>query len=279
METTALTPSRRQHTVLGVRVDDLPTAELKGLLELWVSGQKAHMIVTPNPEFVLRAQTDAEFRDILNRSDLSLPDGTGLRFAIAALSDDRLLYRHTGADTLILLAEICAKAGKRLVLLGGSPKKTRRAAEALRQQFTGLDCATFDPGIIDEEHTRLSEATLAGVERLKPNVVAVALGQGKQEKVMQILKTKLPGINVLIGIGGASDYVAMAVKRAPVTWQRLGFEWLWRLIQEPWRWQRILRAVVIFPVRVAWATLRQGKPIRATRSVFDELKRHFGNRQ
>lgn len=275
MTTTLLMPSRRQHTVLGVHFDDLPEAELKGLLELWVAGQGTHTVVTPNPEFILLASLNAEFKQLLNKADLALPDGVGLRFAVAALSEERLLHRHTGADTLLVLAELCAKAGKRLVLLGGSPKKTQRAAEILRQQFAGLDCVTFDPGIIDQEQTRLSEATLAGVERLKPDVIAVALGQVKQERVMDILRTKIPSIKVLIGIGGATDYVSQAVQRAPRSWQKKGFEWLWRLLQEPWRWQRILRATVIFPVRVAWATLRQRRFFRAVRNVGQELRRHF----
>ncbi len=275
MTSTPLMPSRRRHAVLGVPFDDLPEAELKGLLELWVTGQGTHTIVTPNPEFILQALRDTEFRLLLKKADLSLPDGVGLRFAVAALSDERLHNRHTGADTLIVLAELCAKAGKRLVLLGGSPRKTQRAAEVLRQQFSGLDCVTFDPGIIDQEQTRLSEATLAGVERLKPDVVAIALGQVKQEKVMDILKMKIPSIKVLIGIGGAADYVAQTVQRAPKNWQKRGFEWLWRLIQEPWRWQRILKAIVAFPVQVAWATLRQRRFWRAVRNVSQELRRHF----
>ena len=92
---------------------------------------------------------------------------------------------------------------------------------------------------------------------------------------MEILRVKIPSVRVLVGIGGASDYVSMAVKRAPSNWQKYGFEWLWRLIQEPWRWKRILNAIIFFPVRVAWATLVSGHFPRALRNVYSELKRHF----
>lgn len=263
------------HTVLGVRIDDLPEDKLRQTLHDWLKGEVARVVVTPNPEFVMHALRDAEFRQLLAKADLSLPDGVGLRFAVAALSNERLLHRHTGADTLVLLAELAALENKKLVLLGGSPRKTTRAAESLRQRFPGLDVATFDPGIIDEHHVRLSEATLAGVERLSPQVVAVALGQGKQERVMEILRAKIPSVRILIGIGGASDYISQSVRRAPKSWQKYGFEWLWRLVQEPWRWQRILNATVVFPLRVAWATLTTGRFPTAVQNVWQELKRHF----
>jgi len=275
VEAAPQTSAWRQHVILGVRVHDLSDAELAKTLQAWLTGDTARIIVTPNPEFVMNAQRDSEFRNVLSKADLSLPDGVGLRFAVAALTPERLDHRHTGADTLVTLAELAATEKKKMVLLGGSPRKSERAVVSLRERFPGLDIATFDPGIIDEHHVRVSEATLAGVERLSPQVIAVALGQGKQERVMEILKHKIPSVRVLIGIGGASDYISMSVKRAPTSWQKYGFEWLWRLIQEPWRWKRILNAAVFFPTRVVWATLVTGRFLTAIRNVSQELKKHF----
>ncbi len=263
------------YTILGVRIDDLTPDALRHTLLEWLQGDQARLIVTPNPEFILLAARDSEFKQILAKSDLSLPDGIGLKFAVAALTEARLTNRHTGADTLVLLAELACQEHKRLVLLGGSPRKTVRAAVALRERFPGLDVATFDPGIIDEQHVRLSEATLAGVERLSPQIIAVALGQGKQERVMTILKAKIPSVRILIGVGGASDYISKAVSRAPLAWQKYGFEWLWRLIQQPWRWQRILSAIIVFPLKVVWVTLVRRRFIQAVRNVGHELKQHF----
>src|SRR3990167_9257321 len=111
----------RNHVVFGVRIDDVPPLELRGLISDWLIGEQTRAIVTPNPEMILLARRDAAFRDILNRADLSLPDGVGLRFALPALTSERLLHRHTGVDTLILIAQLCAVAGKRLALLGGAP--------------------------------------------------------------------------------------------------------------------------------------------------------------
>ncbi len=133
------TSAWRQYVVLGVRVHDVSEDELRKVLQSWLVGDRARIVVTPNPEFVMHAQRDVEFRNLLGKADLSLPDGVGLRFAVAALSNDRLQHRHTGADTLVTLAELAAKENRRLVLLGGSPRKTERAAASLRDRFAGLD--------------------------------------------------------------------------------------------------------------------------------------------
>jgi N-acetylglucosaminyldiphosphoundecaprenol N-acetyl-beta-D-mannosaminyltransferase len=261
--------------ILGVRIDDLSEATLTEILSNWLQQITTRLIVTPNPEFVLLAQKDLDFRSLLNTADLCLPDGVGLRFAVAALDHQYLKYRHTGVETLSLLAKLCAKYQQRLMLLGGSPKKTERAAVKLRQQYPGLEVDIFDPGIIDGKHVILSEATLAGVGRLKPQVIAVALGQGKQERVMQILKDKLPGLKILIGIGGAVDYLSGLHQRAPAVWQRLGFEWLWRLTREPWRLKRILNAVILFPLHVIWASFKSGRLLGSCKFVIKAMKIHF----
>ncbi|MEK7183609.1 MAG: WecB/TagA/CpsF family glycosyltransferase, partial [Patescibacteria group bacterium] len=144
------TSAWRQHVILGVRVHDLSEDELQKTLLAWLGANTPRTIVTPNPEFVMHARRDAEFRKVLTKADLALPDGVGLRFAVAALTNERLQHRHTGADTLVMLAELAAQEKKKMVLLGGSPRKTERAAVSLRERFPGLDVATFDPGIIDE---------------------------------------------------------------------------------------------------------------------------------
>ncbi len=264
-----------RYEILDVPINDISPDELRDLLRQWVATGQGKMVVTPNPEIILESRHDATFRNILKEADAALPDGVGLRFALAALTDQRLHYRHTGTDTLVTLAELCRDTGKRLVLLGGTPKKTQQAAMILTNKFPGLDVQTFDPGIVDSIDPRLSEATLAGLERLAPQVVGVALGHGKQEKIMHILKQKLPSINLLLGMGGASDYVSLAVKRAPTTWQRWGFEWLWRLMQEPWRYKRIFKAVIIFPLVVAWTALRQKHLWRSLQNVYQEICQHW----
>lgn len=266
-----------RHDVLGVRIDDMNSEELEQQLKSFLLGSEPRIVVTPNPEFILASLDDPSFREVLSRADLSTPDGIGLKFAVAALTDNKLRYRHTGVDTLQLLARLCAQNGKRLLILGGTGKDPEKVGELFKKEHASLDVVALDPGIVDDEYPRLSEATVARLKALEPAVVAVALGQGrgkqqgKQEKIMEALKRELPTARILIGIGGAVHTLANPHLQAPAAWKKRGFEWLWRILNQPWRAKRIFRAVIIFPLEVIWATLRHRRFGRALRNVYREI--------
>jgi N-acetylglucosaminyldiphosphoundecaprenol N-acetyl-beta-D-mannosaminyltransferase len=272
-----------EHHILGVRVDDLTDTELESKLRSFLLGGEPKLVVTPNPEFILAALDDPSFREVLSRADLSLPDGVGLTFAVAALSEGVLNYRHTGVETLPLVARLCAEEGKRLLFLGGSGKDPEKVGELFKSMYPALDVVACDPGIVDDEIPRLSEATVARIKELNPTVIAVALGQGrgrlqgKQEKVMESLKRELPSVRVLMGIGGAVHTLANPYLQAPAFMKRYGLEWLFRVSHQPWRIKRIFRAIVLFPLEVIWATIRARRFVRGTLNVFKQFKRHGKN--
>ncbi|NBS41753.1 WecB/TagA/CpsF family glycosyltransferase [bacterium] len=266
-----------RHSVLDVAIDDLSDAELSNLLDGWLnSAAPAKVIVTPNPEFLLAARRDAGFRDALNRADLSLPDGVGLRFAVAALTDGRLMRRHTGVDTLEEIAILCTRSGKELILLGGESGVAEAAARSLAAEIPGLAVRGIDPGRVEPE-TFATERRMDELDRAA--VVAVGLGQGKQERVMEILRTcapaNLPDLRILIGVGGAFDMIAGTKRRAPRIARRVGLEWLWRLAIEPSRWRRIFSAFPVFPAVVIFDTLRHRRFLRATRATIPEIIRQI----
>lgn len=92
---------------------------------------------------------------------------------------------------------------------------------------------------------------------------------------MREIALDAPNARIVIGVGGAIDFYGKVVKRAPEKIQKLGFEWVWRLVQEPWRWRRILSAVIVFPIAVAWDTLHHARFLRACWNVALENYRHF----
>ena len=276
----------RDFHLYGVRIFDLSTSELTDLLSGWLLSDTPHAIVTPNPEFVLAARRDPSFVELLNRAELSLPDGVGLRFAIPALTGERLSNRHTGVDTLLLLAKLCAEQGRRLVLVGGGPGVAEAAAESMRRQFVGLDVNVVDVGIVRDDRNeieRISYDRTKSVRFEDADVVAVALGMGKQERFIQAMRsshdqlTNLP-INqprIYIGIGGALDMIAGTRRRAPSIVRRVGLEWLWRLIIEPRRFRRIFNAAIVFPAVVVWDTLRRHRFVAACRATIPEIMRQL----
>ncbi len=266
--------SHLSHDILGVRVDDQTDAELDQTLKDMLAGTRANIVVTPNPEFILSAREDAEFRAILKDADLSLPDGAGLRYAVAALTDDEILaHRHTGVDALGTLARLSAETGKRMLLLGGTGKDPETVGASFKKLYPSLDIVALDPGIIDDDVPRLSEAITSRVRSLEPVIIAVALGagrgsrQGKQEKVMTLLADQIPSVRILIGVGGAVRTLAHPNLLPPPAWRKRGLEWLWRLIKQPWRWQRIGKAVIIFPLVVAWECVGRRRLFKAVKRV------------
>ena len=270
----------RDFELFGVRISDLSTGELTDRLSGWLSSDTSYAIVTPNPEFVLAARRDPSFVELLNRADLSLPDGVGLRFATSALTGDRLSHRHTGVDTLLLLAKLCAEQGRRLVLVGGGPGVAESAADAMRAWFVDIDVSTVDVGIVssDERNAgRVSSDRMKSTSLENADVVAVALGMEKQERFIEALRTSAPpnpphpSPRIYIGVGGALDMIAGTKRRAPAFVRRVGLEWLWRLVIEPRRFRRIFNAAVVFPAVVVWDTLRRHRFVAACRATVPEI--------
>lgn len=252
----------REFLILKIRLDDLSDQELKQKISDWLLGEKTKIIVTPNPEFFLLARQDKVFLNFLNQADLSLPDGVGLEYAIAALTNNRLEYRHTGVDTVDCLA----KTGERLALVGGQPEVTRKAAEVLKNKYPNTDIIIVNPGDVPDNGSP-TPATIKELYQGAPKILAVALGQGKQEKFIAKIIPHLPSVRIAIGIGGALDMIAGFRPRAPLLMRQVGLEWLWRLFIEPRRWQRILRAVFVFPAVVVWSTLMEHRFWRACKRV------------
>ncbi|MBI4714066.1 WecB/TagA/CpsF family glycosyltransferase [Candidatus Uhrbacteria bacterium] len=263
----------KKYNIFGVSIDDISTNEITDLFLNWLNGSQAKIIFTPNPEFLLLARKNKNFTQILNQSDLSLPDGIGLKFAITALTNYRVENRQTGIDTLLILAKICSETGKRLVLIGGVDNVASETAHILSQHFPKLDINLIDLEIISGNASQVSipKKLIDEINSRSPDVLAVALSFGKQECfIFEILKF-IPSLKIAIGVGGAFDTISGRLKRAPVWMRKNGFEWLWRVIIEPKRIIRILRATIVFPLFVVWDTLKNRRFWRAVINVIKEL--------
>ncbi len=274
-----MAPGMNSVSLLGVRIDNVDVAQTRALFRDWLGDKAAamtHLVCTPNPEFLLAAQHDASFKELLNGLDLNLPDGVGLRFASAALTEQTLRNRVPGVQALLLLAELCVESQQRLLLLGEQGANERAAAE-LRLQWPGLDVVVLDPGVIAEAGD-LPPNVIDEMRGLQAQVIAVGLGQGKQERCIFGLHSMytlnvdhLSTVRVMIGVGGAAAMIGKTLPRAPRLLQRIGLEWVWRLAIEPRRWRRIWRATVVFPLMVILLTLREHRFWRAVRRTLPEI--------
>jgi N-acetylglucosaminyldiphosphoundecaprenol N-acetyl-beta-D-mannosaminyltransferase len=239
--------------VLGVRVDDVTYREALGLLRWAIRHRVPHMVTTPNPEFVMLARRDADFRALLARAALNIPDGVGLLLA-ARLAGDRLRAHVQGTDLVLMLAAESAQRRERWFLLGGRGDVAERAARVLERDYPGLQIAGAMPGsplVQDDRATRAAILAAAPVD-----VLLVAYGAPKQEYWLDRNLQAL-GIPVGIGVGGVFDYLSGAVPRAPRWVRRLHFEWCHRLITQPWRWRRQMALPLFAGVAVWSAALRR----------------------
>lgn len=232
-------------SILGVRLHAVTTAQTLAWLETAVSAHIPRQICTANPEFVMAAQRDPAFHEVLNTADLVLPDGVGLLWA-ARWRKRQLPERVAGSDLVYRIAELAGQHGWRLYFLGAAEGVAERAATRLQTLYPGWQLAGAFAGSPHVE----DEATLvARIQAAQPDILMVAYGAPAQDVWIARHKAQL-GVPVSIGVGGAFDFVAGVAERAPKWVQQLGLEWLHRLARQPWRWRRILTATVVFPLKV-----------------------------
>ena len=231
--------------ILGTKVDPTTYGEALARIQSFVQRGGVHQVVTVNPEFVMRARWDEPFHQVLNDADLALADGIGLVWA-ARLLGHCLPARVAGSDLVPHIAQHAAELGWRLYLLGAPHGVAERAAQVLKDRYPGLQVAGTYAGSAAPE---MEEALVGRIRAAAPDVLFVAYGAPAQDMWIARNLSSL-GVPVAMGVGGAFDFIAGRAKRAPRWVQRLGLEWLHRLIHQPWRWRRMLALP-----RFAWALL------------------------
>lgn len=197
----------------------------------------------------MAARHHARFQSILSRADLSLPDGFGLVLAARFLGLPRLA-RISGMDFLSAMLERAADQGWRIFFFGAQPGVAEQAVAKLLKRYPRLGVAGVESGW--RHWLRLPDVYVCWrIRRARPDILLVALGAPQQELWIDANRQRLGSIRVAMGVGGAFDFWSGRIRRAPRLLQRLGLEWMWRLLQEPRRrGQRIVTAVVRFPLAV-----------------------------
>jgi len=226
--------------ILGVAIHQVNFPDTLAQIAAWctegTSPSPCRQICTVNPEFVIDARRNPAFAAVLQRADLRVPDGIGVLWA-ARLQGALLQERVTGSDGIYRICARAAQANWRVFFLGAAPGVAARAAVILQQKYPGL--------IVAGTESSNPQATewLAIQQRLalaQPDLLFVAFGHPCQDFWIDQHRHELPA-KVAIGVGGAFDFVAGVTVRAPRWVQRLGLEWLHRLLRQPWRWRRMLK--------------------------------------
>ncbi len=247
--------------ILGVTLSEKSKQEAQVQYAQWLQEQGSpihlHQIVTVNPEFIMEAQKNGAYRDVLNGADMALVDGAGIQY-IAALKKNPV-SRYTGVDLVEdLLKEVHAKKGT-IYAIGLRSKEVGEATEEIISTRYPNLTFLYEAGESPAGSTRPVFTELNDKEKEKENVLCekirssnasvlfVAYGSPTQDIWIARNKEKLLGVKIAVGVGGAFDYISGAVPRAPRLVRAIGMEWLVRLIVQPHRINRIITATIRFP--------------------------------
>lgn len=199
-------------------------------------------VVTINPEMIATAQKMPDFAKVISSADLVVPDGIGVEIGLKILGHK--VRRVPGIELGKALIVNFSKANKSIAMVGAKPDVIEKAVNNLKREIPNLNIVYQHDGYFEDSEVVLSELTA-----VRPDLVLVALGSPKQEFFISNLKDRLPNAT-MIGLGGSFDVWAGVVNRAPVIWQKLGLEWLYRVINDPSRLKRIFPTLPLFVIEV-----------------------------
>ncbi len=225
--------------ILGVEIDNVTLDEAADRTKKLVqnSNKSCELVVAPNVEFIMAAQKDKMFFDILRTAKLATPDSFGVEIA-AKLQKKPLKQRIPGQAYFRKILEVGQKEGWTFYFLGGKDDTVSKAIQNIKKIYPQIKVVGSHEGFFEKSS---EETVIEEINRLKPNVLFVAMGAPTQEKWIYAHQKELK-VDIAAGQGGTFDYEAGNVKRAPKWMQKIGLEWLWRLILQP---RRITRMIVL----------------------------------
>lgn len=287
---------RKQAKILGVKIDSTPRKQLLRILRLnLVKRERSKVklrplfITTPNPEQIMRAQKDVKFAEILNSSDIAIPDTVGLMAASKFLNLPNpenkfirlpaLLFQgfFVGLSVLInpnwLSSEIMVIKGRelfvdlvkmankkkwRVYFLGGENGASKKAAMTLETNYKSIKIKYSDGSMLNingmplkAKDAEIEKEVVKEINNFRPHILFVGFGAPKQEKWTYRWFQKLD-IGATMVIGGTFDFISGKTKLPPKFIEKIGLEWLYRLLTGGQKLKRILIAFPLFPLRVFW---------------------------
>ncbi len=224
----------KQVNIMGVPFLHIDQKGFVSLLEKRIEQKEKTFVVTANPEVVMKANEDHQVMGYLDQATYICADGIGVVKAAQILGDS-LPGRVTGYDSMIQLLEAGNQKNYKIFLLGAQKETLQKAVANINATYPNVEIVGYEDGFFNWENNDIADQ----IAETKPDLVFVALGVPRQEKwISENLNRFSQG--VFIGVGGSFDVIAGTVKRAPVIWQKMNLEWLYRLLSQPTRFKRML---------------------------------------
>jgi N-acetylglucosaminyldiphosphoundecaprenol N-acetyl-beta-D-mannosaminyltransferase len=235
-------------TVLGCRIDRLDMRGTVARVEQLVEERTYTQHMAINTAKLVSMRDDDALRDVIAGCELVNADGQGVVWASRLLGDP-LPERVAGIDLMHELLALAERRGYEVYFLGARREVLDRALHRLRERYPALRIAGARDGYFDDSE---AGGVCAEIRSAAPQIVFVAMSSPRKEYFLGEHGPRL-GASFVMGVGGALDVEAGVTRRAPRTWQRLGLEWLYRLLQEP---RRMFRRYAVTNARFAWLMAR-----------------------
>ncbi|MFA5109533.1 MAG: WecB/TagA/CpsF family glycosyltransferase [Patescibacteria group bacterium] len=235
--------------ILGINLSELSRLGVMKKIGEFLNGTGQHYLVTPNPEIILNARRDEELFYILNKADLAVADGFGLK--LAGFLFGKKIPRLTGADLTLDLLRLAQEKNFRITVLNwrGGLSRAEEIKDVLKKEYPRLETLILDAS----RSQPLAPKIIDQINDFAPTVLFSTFGSPYQEKKIYHNLTKLPAVRLALGVGGTFDFITGRAKRAPKFLRAAGLEWLWRLIipakghgAKIRRGKRIYRATLVF---------------------------------
>lgn len=228
---------------LGIPADVVTLEQARDRVRSMLHQERPHFIASVNPEICLAAAKNQTLRQALLTADLGIPDGVGIVLA-SRLRGGSIRSRVTGIDLMQALVELAATEGKSIYLYGAAQGVAAAAAANLRERHPDLKIAGSQHGYVPPEKEGEVAAQIAAAGA---DMVFLGLGSPRQE-YFAVRHGAATGARVLMVVGGSFDVISGRLQRAPQIYQKLGLEWLFRLLQQPKRLSRFLALPRFIPL-------------------------------
>jgi len=214
--------------ILGTKVNNVSMNQALQQISIWTTQDDKHHIVTADAYMINLASTDKKLQDIINNASLVTPDSSGVLLS-AKLLKKELKNKVSGCELAENICKISGANNIKIFFLGGKPGISELAAKKMKEKYKHMQIAGYYHGYFSEEE---NQQVLDIINSSNADVLFVAFGIPKQEFWINENLSKIC-VKVAIGIGGTFDVMSGTVDRAPVIYQKLYLEWLYRYFKDP----------------------------------------------
>ena len=219
---------------MNTQIDNYTMEEAIDAIDRLICQDKNGYVVTPNIDHIVKLESDQLLQKVYADADIILTDGKPMIW-MSKLYGTPIKEKVSGSDLFPNLCKLAAEKGYRVFLLGAAEGVAAKAAFNLQNKFPGLIIAgTYSPPFGFEKDENELQNILRIVTEAKPHILIVGLGCPKQEKFIYNYRNEL-NVPVSLGLGASIDFEAGILKRAPKWMADHGFEWFYRIVQDPKR--------------------------------------------